>query len=381
MGERAVIPLFRPLMTPEAVRAAADALTPAADGSLMIGQGPAVDRFEAQFRRYVDAPRDVLTTNSCTSALDLALHLIGVGAGDEVITTPQTCTATTGVIVNRGAVPVWADVDPLTGLIDPSSVAPLVTPKTRAVMAVDWAGRSCDYAWLRRAAGGLPVVQDAAHRGPTPLGAEHGDYVAWSFQAIKFLTTVDGGALLCPYDLTTERARLLRWFGLDRRSAADFRCAQDIGEAGFKYHMNDVAASIGLANLPRARTAVVAQRARAARYNRALAGLPGLLVPPHDEACDYWLYTVLVDDRANFEAHLNRAGVATSQVHARNDGHTAFRLANERATTRMRLPGLEAFSRRQVSIPVGWWLTDRDEAAVIEAVTTWARERAGRVAA
>lgn len=376
-----MIPLFRPLMTPEAARATAEALTPAADGSLMIGQGPVVDRFEAQFRRYVDAPRDVLTTNSCTAALDLALHLIGVGAGDEVITTPQTCTATTGVIVNRGAVPVWADVDVLTGLIDAGSVARLVTPKTRAVMAVDWAGRPCDYAGLRAAAPGLPIIQDAAHRGPTPIGDAHGDYVCWSFQAIKFLTTVDGGALLCPDAATTERARLLRWFGLDRRSSADFRCAQDIAEAGFKYHMHDVAAAIGLANLPAARTAVRAQQARAERYCRALAGLPGVIAPPFDEACDFWLYTVLVDDRADFEAHLNRAGAATSQVHARNDGHTAFRLANGRATARVRLPGLEAFARRQVSIPVGWWLTEADEAAVIEAVTTWALMRAGRVAA
>lgn len=139
-----MVDLFRPLMTADARRAADDALTADAAGRLMIGQGPLVDRFEAQFGRYVDAPRDVLATNSCTSALDLALHLIGVGAGDEVITTPQTCTATTGVIVNRGAVPVWADVDPLTGLIDPGCVARLVTPKTRAIMAVDWAGRSCD---------------------------------------------------------------------------------------------------------------------------------------------------------------------------------------------------------------------------------------------
>lgn len=375
-----MIPLFRPLMTAEAIRAATDALTPMSDGSLMIGQGPVVDRFEAQFRRYVDAPRDVLTTNSCTAALDLALHLAGVGAGDEVITTPQTCTATTGVIVNRGAVPVWADVDALTGLIDPTSVARLVTPKSRAVMAVDWAGRPCDYAGLRSAAPVLPIIQDAAHRGPTPMGDNHGDYVAWSFQAIKFLTTVDGGALLCPDAATTERARLLRWFGLDRRSSADFRCAQDIAEAGFKYHMHDVAAAIGLANLPAARTAVRVQRARAERYSRALAGLPGVIAPPVDEACDYWLFTILVDDRADIEAHLKRAGVASSQVHARNDGHTAFRLANGRATARVRTPGLDAFAARQVSIPVGWWLTDRDEAAVIEAVTTWAQERAREAA-
>lgn len=377
-----MIPLFRPLMTVAARRAAVDVLTPGDDGSLMIGQGPQVDRFESQLRRYVDAPRDVLTTNSCTSALDLALHLAGVGAGHEVITTPQTCTATTGVIVNRGAVPVWADVDPLTGLIDPASVARLVTPKTRAVMAVDWAGRSCDYAGLRSAAPTLPVIQDAAHRGPTPLGSplEHGDFVCWSFQAIKFLTTIDGGALLCPDDATTERARLLRWFGLDRRSSADFRCAQDVTEAGFKYHMHDVSAAIGLANLPAARTAVRTQQARAGRYCAALEGLPGVSAPPFEGWCDYWLFTVVVDDRADFEAHLKRAGVASSQVHARNDGHTAFRTANGRATARVKLTGLDAFAARQISIPVGWWLTDEDEAAVIAAVQTWAHGRARRAA-
>lgn len=375
-----MIDLFRPLVTSEAARAAFDALTPDASGRLMIGQGPVVDRFEAQFQRYVDAPRDVLTTNSCTAALDLALHLIGVSEGDEVITTPQTCTATTGVIVNRGAVPVWADVDALTGLIDPASVARLVTPRTRAVMAVDWAGRPCDYAGLRSAAPGLPIIQDAAHRGPTPIGEDHGDYVAWSFQAIKFLSTPDGGALLCPYDLTTERARLLRWFGLDRRSSADFRCAQDITEVGFKYHMNDVTAAIALANLPAARTAVRSQRARALRYCVAFDDLPGVRVAPFEATCDYWLFTILVDDRADFEAHLKRAGVASSQVHARNDSHTAFRLANGRATARVQTPGLDAFAARQISIPVGWWLTDKDEAAVIDAVVTWARMRAEEAA-
>lgn len=375
-----MVDLFRPLMTSDARRAADDALTPDAAGRLMIGQGPMVDRFEVQFGRYVEAPRDVLTVNSCTAALDLGLHLIGVGEGDEVITTPQTCTATTGVIVNRGAVPVWADVDRLTGLIDPASVARLVTPKTCAVMAVDWAGRRCDYGALRSAAPTLPIIEDAAHCGPTPIGEDHGDYVAWSFQAIKFLSTPDGGALLCPDDATTERARLLRWFGLDRRSSADFRCAQDITEAGFKYHMNDVTAAIGLANLPAARTAVRSQRARAERYVRAFDGLAGVDVPALDPACDYWLFTMLVDDRADFEAHLKRAGVASSQVHARNDGHTAYRLANGRATARVRLPGLDAFAARQISIPVGWWMTDNDERAVIEAVVTWAQDRARRAA-
>jgi perosamine synthetase len=203
-----VIDLFRPFMSGQAKAAVAETLTPdKLTGRLYIGEGPRSDEFEAAFTNYVRAPHDVVLTNSCTSALDLAAQLCGVGLGSEVITTPMTCTATNGVLANRGARIVWADVDPITGLIDPMDVARKITPKTRAIMAVDWAGRSCDYATLRHFAetarhGGLfnpiPIIQDAAHHLGVDLSRPHGDYVCWSFQAIKHMTTGDGGALLTP---------------------------------------------------------------------------------------------------------------------------------------------------------------------------------------
>src|SRR3990170_2900817 len=114
-----------------------------------IGQGPKVEEFEQAFARALDAPFVPLSLNSGTSALDLALHLIGVGPGDEVISTPMTCTATNGVIVNRGAKIVWADVDPFTGLISPGDVGRLVSRRTKAIMAVDWGGKPCDYEALK----------------------------------------------------------------------------------------------------------------------------------------------------------------------------------------------------------------------------------------
>lgn len=344
-----MIPLFKVAMSPEAPARVAEVLQ-----SGYIGQGELVEQFEAALQQLLDLSAPPLTTNSCTSAIDLALHLIGVGPGDEVITTPVTCTATNSPIVRRGAIPVWADVDPLTGLIDPASVAQQLArhPQTKAIMAVDWGGALCDYAALK--VFGLPVIQDAAHSLTAGIG---GDYVCWSFQAIKHLTTGDGGALWCPPE-QLERARLLRWYGLDRRSKADFRCAQNIREVGYKYHMNDIAAAIGLANIGATDAHIWAHCFNATEYDEAFGR-------PRDIRSDHWLYTLLVEDRAGFIAHMAERGIACSPVHARNDTHDAFRFPNGP------LPGVDHFASRNVAIPVGWWLTPEDRRQVIEAVQAW----------
>jgi dTDP-4-amino-4,6-dideoxygalactose transaminase len=333
-----------------------------------IGEGPRVQEFEQAFGQLVGGPETLpLALNSCTSALDLALHLIGVGLGDEVITTPMTCTATNGVLVNRHAKIVWADVDPITGLIDPADVERKVTHRTKAIMAVDWAGRSCDYDALSDAFSFLPIIQDAAHNLFVDM-TNRGDYVAWSFQAIKHLTTGDGGALMVPAK-QYERAKLLRWYGLDRTSSADFRCAQDIKEAGFKYHMNDIAASIGLANIPSMHDVVALARENALYYAEALRGCPGVILPPDDPSSSWWLYCVLVDDRAAFIAHMAERGVAASPVHRRNDVHPAFNYPSGP------LPGVDHFAEHEVAIPNGWWVSAKDRARVAAAVVEWAQSR------
>lgn len=342
------IPMFRVLMSGEAYHLVGGVL-----GSGYIGQGPRVVEFERALHEVYGTHVPPLTVNSCTSALDLAMHLCDVGPGRTVVTTPQTCTATNSPIVTRGAGIIWADVDPITGLIDPDDVARKIRPNTAAIVAVDWAGRPCDYPALR--SHGVPVIQDAAHRAPRALGA-HGDYVCLSFQAIKHLTTGDGGALVVP-GVQYERARLLRWYGLDRESKADFRCEQDITEVGYKYHMNDISAAIGIGNLDAAQRMAKRARDNARLLDDYLADLPGLDRPPYDDACDFWLYTILVDNRASLEVRLRRAGIASSQVHARNDRHTAFAAC---AVGGFNLPGLESFAARQLSIPVGWWVTEAD---------------------
>jgi dTDP-4-amino-4,6-dideoxy-D-glucose/dTDP-4-amino-2,4-dideoxy-beta-L-xylose transaminase len=347
-----MIPLFKVAMSPEAPARVAEVLQ-----SGYIGQGEMVEQFERALQTLLDLDAPPLSTNSCTSAIDLALHLIGIGPGDEVITTPVTCTATNSPIVTRGAVPVWADVDPYTGLIDPLDVALKLTPRTKAIMAVDWGGQLSDYAMLKTH--GLPVIQDAAHHLSPPAG----DYACYSFQAIKFLTCGDGGALWCPPD-QLERARLLRWYGLDRRSTADFRCEQNIQEAGYKYHMNDIAAAIGLANIGSTKELIARQQMNAIYYDRQLESYEVMRAPlDYRSAC--WLYTLLVEDRPGFIRHMAKHGVACSPVHARNDTHAAFHFPNGP------LPGVDHFASRNVAIPVGWWLSEDDRRQVVEAVKAW----------
>jgi len=347
-----VIDLFRPFMSDEARLLVHQVLTPDVEGRLYIGEGKYVQEFELLLSKMLglETPPP-LAVNSCTSALDLALHLAGVRAGSEVITTPMTCTATNGVVVNRRAKIVWADVDPLTGLIDPLDVKNKITRQTKAIIGVDWAGATADYLALK--AFGIPVIQDAAHSFFVDR-RNRGDYVAWSFQAIKHLTTTDGGALLVP-PKDYERARLLRWYGLDRTSgAADFRCEQDIAEAGYKYHMNNVAAAQGIGNLPYVNRNLSRCRENAGFYSKVLKGAPGINTPEHSSGHSWWLYTLLVEDPMAMRAYLKENGIDASPVHKRNDVHTAFRAAAKDSGP---LPGVDAFSAHELAIPVGWWLS------------------------
>lgn len=364
------IRLFKPCMSPSVSEEVALTLA-----SGYIGQGPKVEEFEAALKQVYGL--DFLTVNSCTSAIDLALHLCGVGPGDCVITTPMTCTATNNHIVLRGAAPVWANVDPITGLIDPADVSrklgwvdnPVLDSrwkKCKAIIAVDFGGRICDYKALRSF--GVPVIEDAAHLGPGSLTPNHGQYVALSFQAIKYLTTGDGGALHVP-EAQHARAKLLRWYGLDRTKSESFRCAQNIREIGYKYHMNDIAATIGLANLEEAIEALRVQRSNASSIYRDLSRgeIGGVIVPPFGRSGDYWLFPVLIEGgyQWDFIRYLERLGIEASPVHGRNDKHEAFQFFNGP------LPGVDAFASRVVCIPVGWWLSEGDKLRIIEAVRGW----------
>lgn len=330
-----------------------------------IGEGSKAKEFEDRIRTEFDNDT-IRLVNSATSAIDIALHMIGIEHGDEVITTPITCTATNSNAVNRGAKLVWADVDPYTGLINPQDVFSKITPRTKAIIAVNWSGRICDYASLK--AFGIPVIEDAAH-GPYWSDQERGNYIVWSFQAIKHLTTGDGGALASP---DHNRVRLLRWYGLDRESNADFRCAQDIQEVGYKYHMNDISASIGLANLPSMRYNVSLHNQNAEYYTRNVNN-PFIRLPEWSADHPFWLYTVWSEYRDELIEHLRENGIASSQVHARNDKHAAFTKASKFGITvqNKSLPGTDIFDTHQLSIPVGFWLDIHDLDTIVATLNSF----------
>jgi dTDP-4-amino-4,6-dideoxygalactose transaminase len=335
-----------------------------------IGQGPRVDEFERALAAWFGS-QNVLTVNSGTSALQLALRLANVGPGDEVISTPMTCTATNVPILAAGARVVWADIDPLTGNIDPLDVERKITSKTKAVIAVHWAGYPAEIGELNRlgAEYGVKIIEDAAHAfGATyqgrPIGS-HSDFVCFSFQAIKHLTTGDGGALVCRDGDTYKRGKLLRWFGLDRESERrDFRCEEDVKDWGYKFHMNDIAATIGLHQLGFVADILRRHRENAAYYQERLANLAELTLLKYD--CDrqgsYWLFTVRVSDQKNFIDQMTKSGVSASQVHVRNDLHSVFR------EFQRNLPGVTEFSAQQVSIPVGWWITEAEREYIVDTV-------------
>lgn len=360
-----MIPLFKVHMKESVVEPLRQVLL-----SGYIGQGPKVDEFEKALIPWVGSPNG-LTVNSGTSALTLALKLAGVGPGDEVISTPMTCAATNTPILDRNATIVWADIDPSTGNIDPLDVERKITPKTKAVIAVHWGGYPCEIDELLKICKkfGISLIEDAAHAfGSTyrgrPIGS-HSSLVCFSFQAIKVLTTVDGGLLVCPSITSYRQGKLLRWYGIDRETPrADLRCENDIEIAGGKWHMNDVNATIGLDQLRYVGDLIKTQRENALQYDQALVDMRRVkrLHYFSDRSSACWLYTIRVDDREAFQSFMKSKGVAVSQVHVRNDIHTAFR------PFRRNLPGVDEFSRDQVSIPAGWWVTPEDRDHIIQAI-------------
>lgn len=321
-----------------------------------IGEGLKVKELENKLSNLLNGY--VVLVNSGTSALHLAYQITGI-SGWEVISTPMTCLATNTPILHNGGKIVWADVEPDTGNIDIYSVARKITTKTKAVVCVHYGGNICNQELVNLCYKyGLTLIEDCAHLASFGLGGLQ----CYSFQAIKFLTTVDGGALVTSDKDIYERSKLLRWYGIDRESGGTMRCMNPVFEAGHKFHMNDVAASVGLANIEDLSFTVSKAQVHAQKYNREFAGLNGIKTVPVATRNDYWMYILLVDDRDGFMAYMKENGIETSLVHARNDIQPIFNDA------RCNLPGLEEFWAKQVCIPVGWWLSDDDVDYIIDKV-------------
>ena len=337
-----------------------------------VSEGKMVKEFEIQLNQKLGLANPV-ALNSCTSALHLALVLVGVGPGDEVIIPAQTFVATGLVVLMQRATPVFADIDPTTGNISVASIRENITDKTKAIIPVRWGGYPCDLDEINELAAyhDLAVIEDAAHAlGATYKGKPVGAisrFTAFSFQAIKHLTTGDGGALACMDAEDSRKAVVKRWFGIDRPNSKPSTLGErvyDIAEIGFKYHMNDLAAAVGLGNMEEFPQRLARRREIAVLYRKELSNISGLQLckwlDDRESAC--WLFTIFVEKRENFIQKLAENDIPTSVVHLRIDRNTVFGgIKND-------LLGQELFDARQIALPAHEMLSAEDIGKIIETI-------------
>jgi dTDP-4-amino-4,6-dideoxygalactose transaminase len=323
-----------------------------------IAQGDVVEEFERKFEKFVGSGY-TLSLNSGTAALHIALILAGVNEGDEVISTAMTAEPTNVAIKMVGAKIRWADVDYETGNISPIAIENAINEKTKAIIVVDYAGTSVDVKSIQEISKrfNIPVIEDAAHAlGTTFDGKKSGNhfpFTVFSFQAIKHLTTVDGGALQIQDKTLYEKAKLIRWFGLDKKLT---RLDNNINFQGYKYHMNNVNACIGLIQLETIEDVLNKYKDIGKYLDENLIGIPRIETVVHysNTESSYWLYTLKVDNREDFVKMMNQNGFMASEIHKRNDWHSYL---NDYP---VQMPNLDKFYSRLVHIPCGWWVSKDD---------------------
>jgi dTDP-4-amino-4,6-dideoxygalactose transaminase len=369
----------KPRIDDEEIRAVEETLR-----SGWIGTGPNVQKFEQEFRSYTGA-EEAVAVSSCTAALHLSLLSAGVGPGDEVITTAMTFCTTANAVVHAGAVPVFVDCDPDSFNMSPAAVTKAITPRTRAILPVHFAGLPCDMEGLLQAASeaNLPVVEDCAHCIEGTIGGRHvgtfGRFGAFSFYPTKDITTNEGGMVVTWDRDAAENIRTARLHGLSkdawkRFSDEGYHHHQSI-MLGYKYNMTDVQASIGIRQLRRVEEKLNIRETIWRRYDEAFRSLPVTLPvdPPNGVRHARHLYTLLLDrDRIRvprdcvLEA-IQREGIGVGVHYIAVPLHPYFQ---ERFRfPKGAFPHAERISERTISLPLTPYLQSHEVEEVILAVT------------
>lgn len=328
-----MIPVFRPSMGDEEIRSVERVLR-----SGWLGLGPKTKEFEEAFAKYVGTER-AIGVNSCTAALHVALKVMGVEGG-EVITTPMSFISTSHAIIYNNAVPVFADIEEDTLNISVEEINKLVGPKTKAIIAVHYGGHPCDMDSILEIAkrNSLRVIEDAAHA----CGSEYkgrkigsiGDATCFSFHAVKNLATGDGGMITVRGSEIAERIRKLCWLGIsrgtwDRSKGIAYNWEYDVEEIGFKYHMNDIMAAIGLVQLAKIEENNSRRREIVQRYNDAFSDVGWIGIPVEKEyarsAHHNYVIKVLNGKRNELVSHLAQHEISTSVHYIPNHLYQIYR--------------------------------------------------------
>ncbi len=374
------LPFSTPALGDEEINEVVDSLR-----SGWITTGPKVKRFEDAFKAYVGSPFAV-PLSSATAGLHLTLQALKIKDGDEIITTPMTFASTVSMIILAGATPVLADIEQGTLNIDVAKVAEKITPRTKAVIPVHFAGQSCDMDPLFEIARqyGLTIIEDAAHAAGTEYkGRKIGslDSISiFSFHPNKNITTGEGGMVCTSDESLAEEVSLLKFHGMSREAWKRFASSgtpnYDIMMPGYKYNMMDIQAAIGIHQLPRLDGFIERRREIAEQYNLAFADIPELALPKY---ADYpqrhaWhLYTPLVRieklsiDRDRFMAELKARNIGSGLHYKAIHHHTWYR--DNMPVSDLELPNASYASDRILSLPLFPAMTDTDVTDVVTAVS------------
>ena len=372
-----MIPLFKPHMDQQEIDAVAEVIR-----SGWIGLGPKTREFEEQFARHIGV-KHAIALNSCTAALHLAVALYDFPLGSEVITSPITFVSTAFAPLYSGLTPVFADVQEETLNIDPGDIRKKITSKTRAIIPVHYGGHPCDVKEIREIAAehNLVIIEDAAHAcGSAYWGKNIGaaDNIAcFSFAAIKNLSTGDGGMITTNDDAFNERLRRLRWTGISsstfaRASRDHYKWDYGVDELGYKFHMTDISAALGLVQLKKLERGNARRNEIFQQYNQGLAPISWLQTPIHKpgirSSCHN--YTMKVDaDREALIQHLGRQGISAGVHYKPLYLHRVFQHIQASCPTADRLwPKL-------LTLPMYPAMSDADVQQVIDAVSQFSPAR------
>ena len=353
-----------------------------------ITQGERVVEFESILKNYI-GNEHIVTLNSATAGLTLALRLLkqrddsnewpGFNEKEDIVLTPAlTCFATTSSILANNCKLRWLDVDLNTGNIYLNDLKNKLNERTKVIYLVHWGGNPVDLDKLdeiccnhKKQYGFKPmVVEDCAHSFGSEYNGKkignHGNICVFSLQAIKLLTTGDGGFITLPNKQLYDRCKLLRWYGIDRDKrnykGKDFRLENDITESGYKFHMNDINATIGIHNFPHIDGLLEKNRQNAKYLDEKLKDIEGIQLMNIYGKSSYWLYTIRVlnGKKQEFMDKMKEANIMVSQVHNRNDINSCVKEYQET------LPNLDILEKELVCIPVGWWLGEEEMRYIME---------------
>lgn len=355
-----------------------------------ITQGEQVEKFEEKLKKYFGND-NLLTLNSATSGLTLALRLLinkdlsdnwpGFDKENDYVLSPAlTCFATNASILANDCKIKWLDTDNNTANVSIEDIKNKLNYNTKILYIVHWGGYPVDIDSLKmlqeehliKYGYKFRIIEDCAHA----FGAEyknkklgnHDNICVFSLQAIKHLTTGDGGIIVLPNENLYERAKLIRWFGIDRNkrnyNKKDFRMENDITEWGYKFHMNDINATIGIYNLPHIDDLLKKNRFNYEYLYQNLKNLEHitLLENNDDRKTSAWLFTMKVNNKNEFIDKLKNAGIMTSQVHNRNDLNSCV------SDFKCDLPNITELEQKLICIPVGWWLTQENLDYIIKTI-------------